>query len=402
MQDIVTIINKLTQSGIQVFLQDDKLRTKSVKGALTPELIALIKSNKDVIINQLKSDLHSPAANKHKPISKRKGSQVKTSFAQQRLWFIDQIDGGSEHYNMPFILDIKGNFDIAVAEQAFALVIRRHAPLRTVFINQDSKPLQHVLEQFEFHLKVEDLRHTDKHEQDIKIASAIKHDAQKSFDLSTDLMFRAHYLQLQEQQGLLLFCLHHIAADGWSIKLLMAEFSHNYKLLQQNKAADLPALKIEYADYAYWQYQWIIIENGLDQQLKYWQQQLYDLPPVHELPLDFDRPQYQTFNGKMFHFELTESTLIKLKNIALDNQASLFMLMHAAFALLIARYANSHDVVIGTPVANRTQKELEDIIGFFANTLVLRADCGNNPIFTDFLSQIRNTNLDAQANQDLP
>ncbi|HHL32654.1 MAG TPA: non-ribosomal peptide synthetase, partial [Oceanospirillales bacterium] len=328
------------------------------------------------------------------------GGQL-TSYAQQRIWFIDQMDGGSVHYNMPSVLNIDGDFKLDVAQQAFTEIINRHESLRTVFVDGDNGPLQLIQQQFSFKLKRIDLSKVKSEQKHQKIDNAMQKDLNKAFDLSKDLMLRATYLQLSAQEGLLLFNIHHIAADGWSLAILVNEFMQLYKSILTGKPSSLTPLPIQYADYAIWQQNWLTGEV-LDQQLRYWHQQLQDLPEVHELALDFERPAYQSFNGAVHRFKLNTDTLNTLQDLATSNQASLFMLVHAAFSLLLSRYSNKDDIVIGTAVANRMQKELQPLIGFFVNTLVLRADCSGNPTFIEFLQQIKDVNLAAQENQETP
>ena len=336
-----------------------------------------------------------PKVTKHEKI----GDQLIPSFAQQRLWFIDQMDGGSAHYNMPSAMRLHGDFKVDVAQAAFAQIIDRHQILRTVFKDTKNGPVQIINKQFNFKITLIDL--SDIKTQKESLDRVIKNDASQSFDLSKDLMLRVNYIRISNSEGVLLFNIHHIASDGWSIGLLVDEFINRYSAILKGDKIPLPKLSIQYADYAYWQRNWL--QGGvLQQQLDYWSQQLKQLPQVHNLPLDFERPQVQTFNGALHHFVIDSKISKSLNDIALENQVTLFMLIHAMFSILLSRYSNSTDIVIATPVANRLQKELEPIIGFFINTLVLRVDCSNNPDFTTFLKQVKNTNLDAQVNQDVP
>ena len=405
MQDINKIINTLADAGIHAYLENGKLKTKSLKGALTPELINLIKNNKDQIIKKINTDSLTDEVEiiEHTPIIAiaREDHQAKTSYAQQRLWFIDKMDGGSAHYNMPFVLDVQGDFRVESAQKAFKQIIKRHEPLRTVFINTDKGPIQDIRENFEFTITLSDLSKFENKLQKQAVDSAIKADAELSFDLSKDLMLRVSYLQLDDNRGVMLLNIHHIASDGWSTSVLIKEFNHLYNCYLEGREEQLPSLKINYADFADWQHKWLQ-GDVLERQLNYWDKQLSELPQLHSLPLDFKRPQLQTYHGALHHFALNEFCLKRLQTIALGNKSTLFMLIHAAFSIVLCRYSNNIDIVIGTPVANRLDKVLEPLIGFFANTLVLRADCSNNPIFEDFLTQIREVNLDAQANQDVP
>jgi amino acid adenylation domain-containing protein/non-ribosomal peptide synthase protein (TIGR01720 family) len=330
-----------------------------------------------------------------------RSNSLQPSYAQQRLWFIDQMDGGSTHYNMVSALRMRGDFRTNVAQAAFTRIIQRHEILRTVFVDTDDGLLQVINKSFKFKITNKNLSHLNNKPQVKAVKQYLQKDTEKVFDLSKDIMLRVSYLKLSKAEGILLFNIHHIAADGWSIAVLIQEFVNIYQAILDDKEITLADLTIQYADYAYWQRNWLQ-GKVLKKQLDYWFRQLAELPQVHSLPLDYQRPQYQTFNGAIYAFAVDGKTLKDLKKLVLDKQITLFMLMHAAFAVMLSRYSNSNDIVLGTPVANRMLKELEPLIGFFVNTLVLRADCSGDPIFTDFLKQIKNTNLDAQENQDIP
>ncbi len=327
---------------------------------------------------------------------------IKLSYAQQRLWFINEMEANnSSHYNMPNAIRVLGDFNIQVAEKSFIKIIQRHHSLRTVFTETNEGPQQIVKEKFEFVLKQVPFTHMSDSDQNSLVYKAMEDDAERPFDLSSDLKLRATYLKLSKEEGILLFNMHHIASDGWSIGVLIDEFVEIYSALNSGEEAKLPELSIQYADYAHWQRAWLSGEV-LEQQLSYWDTQLADLPQVHSLRLDYERPEFQTYSGAYYQFNLDQSTTDQLKVFAKDNQVTLFMLIHAIYSILIARYSNETDVVIGTPVANRMQKELESLIGFFVNTLVLRVDCSNNPSLIDFLAQVKEVNLQAQDNQDVP
>ncbi|NQZ11662.1 MAG: amino acid adenylation domain-containing protein, partial [Algicola sp.] len=332
---------------------------------------------------------------------KRQSNQLPSSFAQQRLWFIDQMDGGSSQYNMPSALCFEGLFDEKVVEQAFTRIIERHEPLRTVFVNSEDGVQQLIREDVEFKLTLLDLSAVAEQAQKDAVQQAVQADAQRVFDLAEDLMLASTFIRLSPNNGVLLFNMHHIASDGWSMGLLENEFIGQYQAISQDKINPFAPLLIQYADYAQWQREWLQGEV-LTSQLDYWQQQLADLPQVHSLPLDRARPKIQRFEGAHVSLEVAHYTFKGLKQLASSQDTTLFMVLHGAFSLLLSRHSNCADIVVGVPVANRLQKELEPIIGFFINTLVLRSDCAGNPSFSDYLAQIKTTNLDAQANQDVP
>ncbi|MCJ8274034.1 MAG: condensation domain-containing protein, partial [Psychrosphaera sp.] len=332
---------------------------------------------------------------------KRVSNQLPASFAQQRLWFIDQMDGNSVQYNMPGVMSFNGVFDATIVEQVFARIIARHEPLRTVFANSDEGPRQIIRANFDFKLTTLDLTELGVDAQQTAVEKAVRQDANGAFNLSEDLMLRSTFIRLSANEGVLLFNMHHIASDGWSMALLMNEFWAQYDAILKGGPDPYQPLSIQYADYAQWQ-QTLFAKEAFVTQLDYWDKQLSGVPLIHDLPLDHNRPKEQGFDGGRVLFEVNQGTLDGLKSIALSANATLFMVLHGAFSLLLSRHSNTNDIVVGVPVANRMQQALEPIIGLFVNTLVLRVDCANNPCFSDYLAAVKQVNLDAQANQDVP
>ena len=334
----------------------------------------------------------------------RSGNKLAPSFAQQRLWFIDQLQGGSAEYNMPMALRTEGDFDVSAAEQAIRTIIQRHEPLRTILVEDDEGPSQIIRTKFDFSLKRHDLRQLKSDAQETKIQELVAADSIQAFNLSKDLMVRAAYLHLagagETQEGILLFNMHHIASDGWSMGILVKEFIAQYQAALAGHSDPLPALEIQYADYAHWQRDWLEGEV-LEGQLNYWQQQLEDVPVVHSLSLDYPRPETKKHIGGGVNSVLPAELSQALRQRASAEGVTPFMLVHAAIALVLSRHSHSHDIVLGTPVANRMQVELEPLIGFFVNTLVLRVNTEFDTL-SDYLAHVKSTNLDAQANQDVP
>jgi acyl carrier protein len=259
---------------------------------------------------------------------------VITSFAQQRLWFIDQLQGGSAEYNMPAALQVTGDFDVDAAEQAIVRIIRRHDTLRTVFIVEDDKALQVIQSEFEFTLKRYDLTQLEDDEQQVRVMELVTKDSRQVFDLSQDLMVRASYLQLSSR-GVLLFNMHHIASDGWSMGVLVKEFVTQYQSIVQGEGDLLPPLEIQYADYAHWQREWLVGEV-LDVQLAYWTKNLLDVPVVHSLPLDYSRPAYKQQHGGKVIGTIPALLSKKLQLEANKNEMTLFMLLHASLSLVLS------------------------------------------------------------------
>ena len=250
---------------------------------------------------------------------KRQSNQLPPSYAQSRLWFIDQMEGGSAQYNMPSAMRFKGQFDSNIVEQALTRVIERHEPLRTIFIKTDNGVEQLIRSEFEFSLNIIDLSELRPNERQAAVVKAAKADAIKPFDLSQDLMLRSSYINLSNSEGALLFNMHHIASDGWSMGLLVDEFWQQYNAILHNQPNPCEPLAIQYADYALWQRDFFEGKGEeadvLESQLSYWEKQLGDIEPVHSLPLDRPRPKTQTFNGAHWAFDASPKVLAGLKQL---------------------------------------------------------------------------------------
>ena len=252
-----------------------------------------------------------------------------------------------------------------------------------------------------FTVPLTDLTGLDEDEREDQLSQLIAEEYGRVFDLSADLMLRAQLLKVSGDNHILLVNMHHIASDGWSMSILINEFSALYSAYSQGQANPFPPLSIQYADYAHWQRNWLQGEV-LDHQLGYWTTQLAALPVVHSLPLDHARPSVQSFSGATYSSQLDAVTSESLNRLCLAQGATLFMGLHAAFSVLLSRYSNETDIVVGSPIANREQAEVANLIGFFVNTLVLRSDLSKNPGFTELLNQSKGMLLDAYAHQQVP
>ncbi|MCO7187381.1 MULTISPECIES: non-ribosomal peptide synthetase [unclassified Pseudoalteromonas] len=329
----------------------------------------------------------------------RNTNRFALSYAQQRLWFIDQFQGSSAQYNMPMAFEIEGPFDLALAQQALTAIVARHEVLRTVYQEGQHGPEQVIMAVQPVVIRHLELSHLDgAHAQ--QLDQLLAEDAHAAFDLAADLMLRASYISLGSQRGVLLLNMHHIASDGWSLNLFREEFFTLYRAFSAGQDNPLPALKIQYADFAQWQRNWLQGEV-LQQQLEYWQAQLSEAPGVHSIPLDSPRPADKQYDGAMVSGKASAQLATQLCDMAAHYQMTPFMLLHAVLALTISRYSNSLDVVIGTPVANRMQAEVEPLIGFFVNILALRVNT-EQPSLDSYLQHVRAVHLDAQSHQDLP
>ena len=328
---------------------------------------------------------------------------IPLSFAQQRLWFIDQLDqAGGSAYHMPAGFRLRGRLDRAALRAALDHIVLRHESLRTVFVSVDGTPQQRIAEpESGFALTERDLGHLDSVEQSSLVDAIRIDEAAQAFDLSAGPLIRGQLLRLGEDDHLLLVTQHHIVSDGWSIGVLVQEFSALYNALSRNAPIPLPPLPIQYADYAVWQRQWLQGEV-LERQVAFWKSRLAGAPELLALPTDRARPVMQSYSGAVIAFSLPAELSSSIKALARQHGATLFMTLMAGWALLMSRISAQNDIVVGTPVANRQRAETAPLIGFLANTLALRVDFASEPTVAELLEQVKTHTLAAFEHQDLP
>jgi amino acid adenylation domain-containing protein len=323
------------------------------------------------------------------------------SFAQERLWFLDQLEPNTALYNILTTLRLTGRLDISALEQTLTEVVRRHETLRTTFSVVDGQPVQVVGPAEPLRVPVVELCLTAEAEQEAAVRRLAAEEARKPFDLSRDAMLRVTLLKLAEDDHVLLFTMHHIASDGWSIGVLVREVVSLYAAFVKQEPHALPEPQVQYADFAHWQRGWLQGEM-LEGQLAYWTKQLAEAPSVLELPTDRPRPPVQTFRGATHAWSLPKSLTDALKALSREEGVTLYMTLLAAYAVLLSRYSRQEDVTIGTPIANRNRAETEDLIGFFVNTLALRIDLSGDPTFRQLLRRVSEVSLEGYLHQDLP
>src|SRR6185312_842223 len=323
------------------------------------------------------------------------------SFAQQRLWFLAQMEGGSEAYNVPFGLHLKGDLNRTAFGRALDRILVRHEVLRTTFAFRDGEPVQEIgaADESSFHLIEHDLR--GHNEVESELAALRELEAGASFDLAAGPLIRGRLIRLGEKEYVLLVTMHHIVSDGWSMGVLARELNALYGAYGRGEADPLPELEIQYADYAVWQRQWIEGEI-LQQQAAYWKTTLAGAPALLELPTDHARPVEQSYAGATLPVVLEEKLTSGLKGLSRRNGTTLYMTLLAGWAILLMRLSGQQDVVIGSPVANRGRAEIENLIGFFVNTLALRLDLSGSPSVSELLEQTKAQSLAAQRHQDIP
>ncbi|HYH79832.1 MAG TPA: condensation domain-containing protein, partial [Longimicrobium sp.] len=331
----------------------------------------------------------------------RDGSPLPLSFAQQRLWFIEQLEPGSTAYHMPSALRLRGPLDARTLERALGEVVRRHEALRTTFGETEGVPFQVVHPAGAARLELTDLSRLAAGEREAEARRLAREEAQRPFDLRAGPLFRTRLLRLGEEEHVLVLAMHHVVSDGWSMGVLFRELGALHEAFARGEASPLPELPVQYADFAVWQRAWLSGEV-LERQIAWWKERLAGAPPHLELPTDHPRAATpDTRAGHVFR-ALPPDTAQGVRALARREGATLYMVLLAALDLLLARWSGQEDVVVGTPIANRTRRETEGLIGFFVNTLALRADLSGNPSFQALLGRVRETTLGAYQHQEVP
>ncbi len=323
------------------------------------------------------------------------------SFAQQRLWFLDQFESDKAVYNLSAAMRLTGELDVPALHRTLNDVVRRHDALRTRFSSNAGTPFQVVDAHLELPLAITDLTSLPHAEREAKVQWLAQDEARKPFDLEHGPLLRISLIRLRRDQHLFLFTIHHIVADGWSMQVLIRETAALYSAFIAGLPSPLPELSLQYGDFAQWQRKWLQGEV-LERQLAYWKNKLAGIPSLLSLPTDAPRPAMQTFRGASRSFDVSRQTVASLHALSQRTQGTLFMTLAAALGVFLARYSGQRDICIGTPIANRNRAEIEPLIGFFVNTLVLRVAIDDEQPFADLLSQVRDTALEAYANQDVP
>ncbi len=321
------------------------------------------------------------------------GGQVVQSFAQQRLWFLSQLDAGGVSYLAPFAARLKGPLEVGALEAGFQEVVRRHESLRTTFAEVDGEPVQRIHVQVELKLEVEEVSEQE-------VLARVEQEARRPFELEKGPLLRVRLLRVGPEEHVLLWVVHHIVFDGWSVGVLEREVAEVYRAQVKGEPARLGELPVQYSDYARWQREWLKGEV-LERQLAWWKEQLAGAPSVLELPTDRPRPPAQSFRGALLRVPLPDELNEALPQFSRREGVTLFMTLLASFQALLSRYSGQSDIVVGAPFAGRSQRDLEGLIGFFANTLVLRADTAGAS-FRELLGRVRKACLGAYAHQDLP
>ncbi|MCP4659783.1 MAG: amino acid adenylation domain-containing protein, partial [bacterium] len=325
---------------------------------------------------------------------------VALSFAQQRLWFIDQFQPGRALYNISNAVRLSDRLDRALLARSLNEIVRRHEALRTTFTSAGGRPVQRIAPVLELEIPVIDLRQLPAKGREAESRRLTTAETRRPFDLSRGPLLRVTVLQLAAEERVILLTIHHIVSDGWSMEVLIRELSALYTAFSEGQASPCGELAIQYADYALWQRQWLTGEV-MEEELRYWRRQLVGIPRL-ELPTDRPRPAVQTFRGRTRGLAFSTELSGALLRLSREQGTTLFMTLLAGFKALLARTTGQEDIAVGSPIAGRNHRQIEDLIGFFVNTLVLRSDLAGNPSFRELLGRVRQVALDAYAHQELP
>jgi amino acid adenylation domain-containing protein len=340
-----------------------------------------------------------PAAPPVLPVDR--GAPLPLSFAQERLWFLDRLQPGGSFFNVPVFLRLRGALDVAALERALGEIVRRHEALRTTLGQVDGTPVQVIAPFAGFALPVDDLRALEPEAREDEARRRVQDEARRPFDLAAGPLFRPRLLRLADDDHVLGMCMHHVVVDGWSMGILFRELAALYGAYGAGGESPLAQPPVQYADFAAWQRE-RLRGDALEAELAWWRERLTGAPELLQLPTDRPRPAVMTFRGAHERVEFPAELQERLQALARGEGATLYMVLLAAFQLLLARYAGSDDVVVGTTVAGRTRAEVESVVGLFMNTLAVRTDVSGDPAFRQVLRRVRQATLGAYEHLDLP
>ena len=369
---------------------------------LTQQLSALTGAKRALLELRLMQQ-SQPNQKTRRSITPRKLKQAPLSYNQQGLWVLNQLMPGESVYHSPTAARLKGNLDVDALTKALKAIVARHEGLRTTFQIVDGSPVQ-VVNEFSLDVPLVDLSQQEESDREHKAITILRREARTPFDLSSGPLIRAILLRMAEQDHILLVTMHHIVTDGWSVGIFHRELTELYEAFIANRLSPLAELPIQYIDYSVWHRQWFD-GNVYQSQLNYWKKQFASLPPALELPTDYPRPNIQAhraFRGAQQTLTLSADLTRRLRQTCQKESVTLFMMLMAAYQILLYRYTGEEDIVVGTPIAGRQQPEMEDLIGLFINTIAMRANLSGDPTAREFLNRVKQVSLGAYAHQDLP
>jgi hypothetical protein len=398
------LLAELHRLDIRVLVEGNRLRLNAPKGALTDVLRDAVRVHRDDLLSLMSQTASSNGGDAPlPPITPRPSSAgpVPLSYAQRQLWMLERLQPGNTTYNVPLIFRLRDRVDPAGLEAALREVGRRHDILRTRIVEQGDEPVQIVGPVDPLTLTVTDLTALPPVEREIEAKRLIDEEAHRPFDLRAGPLLRARLLVLAPDENIIQITVHHIAADGWSLHLLVRELITLYRAVQAGRPSPFQELPIQYGDFAWWQREWLQGDR-IQAHLDYWKRQLAGELPVLELPTDHPRPPIRTSRGGRQTLRLDAELHQAVVRFDREERVTPFMTLFAAFAELLHRYSGQEDLLIGAPFAGRSRTELEPLIGFFVNTVVLRADLSGRPDFRTLVRRVREMVLDAHTYQDVP
>jgi pristinamycin I synthase-3/4 len=390
----------LVEDGVDLRWDGEKLRYRTKVKMLRADLAQQIADNRDKVIAYLAARPHATPVGIADTISRT--ADLPLSFSQERFWFLNKVSGGNDKFAVSATVEIEGVPDLGLLERSLNDTIARHENLRTVFVENGDRPVQKILPLFECpveHIDLSSAVHGS--EQDAEMQRLVAELSARPFDLENGPLLRVRVIQVRSNAFVLVICLHHIITDGWSMGLLIRDVTQCYIAYRLGLENPLPLLEVQYADYALWQ-RHRLVGGYLSGQLSYWRDQLRDAPPMLELPTDHVRPAMPSFEGAAHGFVVSSETTLALHALSRRHDATLYMVVLAAFQLLLGRWSGQSDVVVGSPVSGRTHRELEDLVGLFVNMLAMRTDLSGDLTFEALLLRVKATALAAYSNQDVP
>lgn len=394
---VVELISDLHSKDIKLYLDNGKLKVNAPDGALTDDVISLLKKNKHEIIEFLKS---ASLSNKQAIVRVPRHKRMPLSYAQQRLWFLNQLSNDSR-YNMAGSFEISGELNTSKLNETFEIIVYRHEILRTCFLEYHAGPCQIIHELENWKMPVIDLSHLDEEQIIIQKQHLVQNHSSQIFNLAEGPLLRTTVLKTGEREFTLLIAMHHIVSDEWSVGVLIRDMTTIYDALSQGKPNPLEPLIIQYVDFSNWQKETFESDDIQKKQLSYWRQQLEKVT-VLEVPTDFPRQAEQSSEGKSYNFKITKQINEKLSLISKEIGITVFSILLSTYKILLHRYSGMNDICVGIPFSNRDQEELEPIIGFFVNSLPIRSQINEEHAFIDLVQSVQNTLLDADENQAVP
>ncbi|MEO5371417.1 MAG: amino acid adenylation domain-containing protein [Magnetococcus sp. DMHC-1] len=398
------LLQSLQKLGVMLTVDQGHVRYTAPKGVMTPSRLHQLATAKAEIIALLEQSATSSQTGEEPIPIQPRDKDLPLSFAQQRMWFLDQLENGRSHtYNLPpFVIRVQGTLHVSALTMALNEIVHRHEALRTAFLTRDDQPVQRFRPNVTLDMPILDLQGATPQEQSTIVAETTRQQAALPFDLASGAtLLRAVLLRLHPEEHVFLLTMHHIIADGWSIGILVDELSRLYDAFVQGKPTPLPPLPIQYADYACWERQ-KFTGGSLEQKREYWKEHLNGIPALLELPLDYSRPPVRTHEGSVEYLYFPEYFTRQLHRFCQENKVTLFMTLLSAYAVLLHRHTHQGDIVIGTPVAQRPHSQTEGLIGLFLNTLVMRILMRENINFNQLVRQVKSTALAGFDHQDYP